>query len=67
MDLTIVDVTDVDGVELGDEVVLIGEQGAERITAYDLADLADTIPYEVLCNISDRVRRVTIDSSEDHA
>src|ERR1700733_9758274 len=67
MDLTIVDVTDVDGVELGDEVVLIGEQGAERITAYDLADLADTIPYEVLCNISDRVRRVTFDSSEDHA
>jgi alanine racemase len=67
MDLTIVDVTDVREVELGDEVVLIGEQGEERITAYDLADLADTIPYEVLCNINERVRRVTIDSSEDHA
>jgi alanine racemase len=67
MDLTILDVTDVDAVELGEEVVLIGEQATERVTAYDLADLAGTIPYEVLCNISARVPRVTISSSEDHA
>ena len=61
MDLTIVDVTDVPGVEIGDEAVLIGAQGAEQITAYDHADLAGTIPYEILCNISARVPRVIVD------
>lgn len=61
MDLTIVDVTEIPGVEIGDEVVLIGAQGTERITAYDHADLAGTIPYEMLCNISARVPRVMVD------
>jgi alanine racemase len=61
MDLTIVDVTDISGAEIGDEAVLIGEQGAEAITAYDHADVAGTIPYEVLCNISARVPRVMVD------
>ncbi|MGH9588524.1 MAG: alanine racemase [Acidobacteriaceae bacterium] len=61
MDLTIVDVTDVPGVEIGDEAVLIGAQGAEQITAYDQADLTGTIPYEILCNISARVPRVMVD------
>lgn len=61
MDLTIVDVTDVPGVALGDEVVVIGEQGGERITADDHADMIGTIPYEVLCNINTRVPRVMVD------
>jgi alanine racemase len=61
MDLTIIDVTDIPGVEIGDEVVLIGEQGREKITAYDHADWADTIPYEILCNIAARVPRVMKD------
>jgi len=61
MDLTTVDVTDVHSVEVGDEVVLIGAQGAERITAYDHADIAGTIPYEILCNINARVPRVMVD------
>jgi alanine racemase len=61
MDLTIVDVTDIPGVEIGDEVVLIGEQGSERITAYDHADTVQTIPYEILCNISARVSRIMKD------
>ncbi len=60
MDLTTIDVTDIPGVEIGDEVTLIGEQGRERITAYDHADLADTIPYEILCNVAARVPRVMI-------
>jgi alanine racemase len=67
MDLGIVDITDVEGVELGDEVVLIGEQSAQKITAYEHADLAQTIPYEILCNISARVPRVTVDARKDHA
>ena len=61
MDLTIADVTDVPGAEIGDEAVLIGTQRAEAITAYDHADVARTIPYEILCNISARVPRVMVD------
>ena len=45
---------------VGDEVVLMGEQGSERITAQDLADLCDTIPYELFCAIGARVPRVTV-------
>jgi alanine racemase len=61
MDLTIVDVTEIPGVEIGDEAVLIGTQGVETITAYDHADLAGTIPYEILCNINVRVPRIMVD------
>jgi alanine racemase len=61
MDPTTIDVTDIPGVEIGDEAILIGEQGRERITAYDHADLANTIPYEILCNIAARVPRVMKD------
>jgi len=48
MDLTMVDVTDISGVDEDDEVVLIGTQGSESITAADWARRLDTIPYEVL-------------------
>jgi alanine racemase len=41
-----------------DEVVLIGKQGESQITVYDLAEWADTIPYEILTNINTRVPRV---------
>ncbi|HMD18676.1 MAG TPA: alanine racemase [Alloacidobacterium sp.] len=61
MDQTILDVTDIPEVEIGDEVVLIGEQGGERISAYDLADSTGTIPYEVTCAISARVPRLLVD------
>ena len=57
MDISLVDVTDVAGVEIGDEVILIGARGGLRITAWDHANAAGTIPYEVLCNISKRVPR----------
>ena len=61
MDHTMVDVTDIPGVERGDEVILIGEQDGARITGDDLASLTGTIPYEVLCAISARVPRVMVD------
>ncbi len=44
-------------VAVGDEVVLIGPQGAENITAAEVAATLDTIPYEVICAISQRVPR----------
>ncbi len=60
MDQTILDVTDIPGVKIGDEAVILGEQGGESITAWEMADLAGTIPYEVLCNIAARVPRRTV-------
>lgn len=61
MDQTVVDVTDVGGVAVGDEVVMIGEQGGEKMTAADMANLRKTIAYEVLCGIAARVPRVMVD------
>jgi alanine racemase len=58
MDMTMIDVTGIPGVALYDEVVLLGSQGTERITAQELADRTHTIPYEVLCAVSARVPRV---------
>lgn len=57
MDQTMIDVTDISGVQVGDPVVLIGSQGQEQITAEDLAEWADTISYEVLLAITARVPR----------
>lgn len=57
MDLTLVDVTGLPGVEVGDEVVLLGSVDGLSTDAVEHARLADTIPYEVLCNISKRVPR----------
>ena len=59
MDQTIVDVTGIP-VTVGDEVVLLGEQAGDSITAWDLADLCGTIPWEVLCGVSSRVPRVIV-------
>ena len=57
MDQSVVDVTEIPGVEAGDEVVLIGTQGGETITAYDHARATGTIPWEVLTRIGPRVAR----------
>lgn len=58
MDNITVDLTDVAGAELGDEVVLLGCQAGERISAEELAALAGTISYDVPCSITARVPRV---------
>ncbi|HUJ18288.1 MAG TPA: alanine racemase [Nitrospirota bacterium] len=57
MDMCMLDVTGVPGVCEQDEVVLIGRQGSERITADDIAGATGTIAYEVLCGIGGRVPR----------
>lgn len=58
MDLTMLDVTDVADAALGDEVILLGEQGGLRIAAEDLAEQISTISYEIACHISARVPRI---------
>ena len=57
MDLTLLDVTRIPGVSIGDEVVLIGRSGDEHVSAWELARSSDTIVYETLCNLSKRVPR----------
>jgi alanine racemase len=57
MDAITVDVTDIDGVHVGDTVTLVGEDGGERIRAEDVADWSNTISYEVLTSIGPRVER----------
>ncbi|MHB1023007.1 MAG: alanine racemase [Acidobacteriaceae bacterium] len=61
MDLTIVDVTAIPEATIGDEAVVIGEQQGLRVTAEDHARIASTIPYEILCAISDRVPRLVVE------
>jgi alanine racemase len=58
MDLTMIDVTDIRGVSRGDEVVLLGQQGEETISADEMAGWAETISYEILTSISARVPRI---------
>lgn len=57
MDMLAVDVTDVPA-SPGDEVVLLGSQGRERITVTDMAEAIGSIPYEVLCRIGSRIERI---------
>jgi alanine racemase len=66
MDLTMIDVTDIAGVQPGDEVVLLGRQGGAEITADEMAGWANTISYEIFTSISLRVPRVYVNSQEDH-
>ena len=57
MDLTLADVTGIAGADVGDEVVLLGASDGLQIDAREHAELANTIPYEILCAISKRVPR----------
>lgn len=63
MDQAMADVSGMD-VKVGDEVVLIGKQGSQEITAEDVAKWANTISYEVLLAIADRVEREYVTSSK---
>ena len=63
MDLTLIDVTDVAGAEVDDQVTLLGwnrENAELKVTAEDLARIAGTLSYEVTCGVSERVTRVYV-------
>jgi alanine racemase len=57
MDLTLVDVTGIPGIAVGDEVILLGTSDGMNVDALEHAELANSTPYEILCNISKRVPR----------
>ena len=61
MDLSLLDVTDIAGTNIGDEIILIGQADHSSITAVEIAQLLDTVPYEVLCSIGKRVPRIYVD------
>lgn len=64
MDWIMLDVTHVEGVSVGDEVVLLGcDREGNCIRAEELADWTGTIPYEIFCGISKRVPRVYLNAS----
>jgi alanine racemase len=63
MDLTMTDLTDVRGVRENDEVIIMGKQGKESITAQELAYRANTISYEILTSLGGKSKRVYF---EDH-
>jgi alanine racemase len=55
MDYTMVSLDDVPEARPGDEVVVIGSQENERISISEVAKMAETIPYELMCGLGDRV------------
>ncbi len=61
MDLTLIDVTDVPGISLHDQVTVLGRDGELLISAEEAARLAGTISYEIACGISSRVPRIYLD------
>lgn len=60
MDLTMLDVGDIGGIKLGDEVVVLGKQKDSEIKADEIASLTGTINYEIVSSLTERVRRVYI-------
>ena len=57
MDLTMLDVTSVEDISVGDEVVVLGQQGREMITAEELASRINTIPYEIITSLGLRAKK----------
>jgi alanine racemase len=65
MDQTVVEVTQVPGVSIGDVATLIGSDGKESISAEELAERGGTIPYEILTGIGVRVERTYVDAPSE--
>ena len=60
MDFCLIDVSEIQNIEIEDEVAIIGYQGENSILVEEVSKQAQTIPYEILCNIGKRVPRVYI-------
>lgn len=64
MDQCMIDVTNIEGVKLGDEVILIGEDNGVKFNADDMAQLIGTINYEIICMLKNRVPRIYLENGE---
>ena len=65
MDVTVVDITDVTGIEVGDVATLIGSEGQETVSLEEVAELAGTINYEILTGLTARLPRIWMDDGRD--
>jgi len=65
MDQTMLEVTKIPGVQVGDVVTILGKDGYDQITATEMAEWIGTISYEVVCGISKRVPRVYLGPTEE--
>jgi alanine racemase len=65
MDQTVIEVTNIPGVKVGDEVTFIGEQPPEQITADDVAGWANTISYEILTALPSQLPRIYLSSPQN--
>jgi len=66
MDYTTLDVGHIPGVAVGDTVTLIGRDGAHALQVPELASLVGTIPYEIVCSVGKRVKRVYLNRGVEH-
>lgn len=64
MDQCMIDVTDIENVKTGDEVIILGGEGDLKFNADDIAEALGTINYEILCRIKSRIPRVYIKNKE---
>ena len=60
MDQMMVDVTGIENIDVGDTAVIFGSDGGETITADEVADVAGTINYDIVCRLDCRVPRVFV-------
>ena len=65
MDLTVIDLTSVPQTVVGDEITIMDSDPMSAVSVYQLADWAETIPYEVFCRIGSRVKRVSLEQIEE--
>ena len=63
----VVDLQNIPHATIGDEVTLLDNDPLSPASVYRLAELAGTIPYEILCRIGSRVRRIAVDDSPANA
>ncbi len=64
MDQCMIDVTDIENIKTGDEVIILGGEGDLKFNADDMAEALGTINYEILCRIKSRIPRVYIKNKE---
>jgi len=60
MNLTMVDITDIEGIELEEPVILLGADGGERISADQIAGWAQTVNYEIISRINGTIPRIIV-------
>ena len=64
MDQMMIDVSHIPDAEAGDSVIIMGSDGKNTVSAEELAEIAGTINYEIVCNVGKRVPRVYIKNGE---